>query len=133
MVPPPPPVEAPSGKIFVKGGKIILPHPIRFESNVAQTSPEGEASLVELAGFLKENPHMKVRIDGFTDNKGDRAFNQAVSEYRAIWARLILEKNGIPEGRLQIKGFGSSHPVASNTTEAGQGRNRRLEFTVLSK
>jgi outer membrane protein OmpA-like peptidoglycan-associated protein len=126
-------VEEPKAAVKVIKGKIKPPKPIIFGSNNAQTTPEGESLLRDVADFLKNNPNMKVRIEGYTDNMGDQSFNQAVSEYRAIWVKLLLTNMGIPEGRLEVRGFGSSKPLASNKTEAGRIKNRRVEFTVLTQ
>jgi len=126
-------VEEERGPVKVVRGKIKTPKPIVFGSNVAQTTPEGEALVKEIANFLRENPSLKVRIEGYTDNMGDSSFNQAVSEYRAIWVKLLLTNMGIPEGRIEVRGFGSSKPLASNKTEAGRIKNRRVEFTVLTQ
>jgi len=134
MVTPEPEIEVEERpEVKVVKGKIKPPKPIVFGSNVAQTTPEGEALVKEIANFLRDNPSMKVRIEGYTDNMGDSSFNQAVSEYRAIWVKLLLTNMGIPEGRLEVRGFGSSKPLASNKSETGRIKNRRVEFTVLTQ
>jgi outer membrane protein OmpA-like peptidoglycan-associated protein len=79
--------------------------------------------------MLKAHPEMKLAIEGYTDNVGGAAKNQALSEKRAEAVKTYLVSNsGVPAERLTAKGFGSSKPAASNDTEAGRQKNRRVEL-----
>ena len=84
--------------------------------------------------FLKINPKIKIEIYGHTDNVGDVNSNMALSTDRAFTVRDILVEKGIDEKRLvAFKGFGSSKPIADNSTEDGRSKNRRTEFVVVAK
>jgi outer membrane protein OmpA-like peptidoglycan-associated protein len=88
--------------------------------------------LRQVAGFLKANwPVRLVRVDGHTDDAGDRERNVDLSERRARQVVAFLVGEGVAPARLDAKGFGPKVPVAPNRTEAGRAQNRRVEFTVL--
>ncbi len=101
---------------------------ILFDLNLATIKPESETVLEEVLKMLKAEPTWKITIEGHTDSSGTLAFNQTLSEKRAIAVKDYLVKHGISAERLQTKGFGSSKPVADNATEAGRAQNRRVEL-----
>ena len=74
---------------------------------------------------------MKIEIIGHTDNKGEGIMNQELSEERAKAVFNYLISKNIPSQRLSYRGLGSSKPIASNETEAGRKKNRRVEFVVI--
>ena len=86
--------------------------------------------LNEIAEFLIENPDLTIRISGHTDNAGDPGLNKALSLERAAAVRDYLVEKGIEFEKLRIAGWGGTRPVASNATEAGRAKNRRVELTV---
>ncbi|WP_026953921.1 OmpA family protein [Algoriphagus vanfongensis] len=86
--------------------------------------------LDEIAEFLKKNEGFKIRINGHTDSAGDPGLNKALSLERAGAVRDYLVENGIGFERLRISGWGGTRPVASNATEAGRSKNRRVDLTV---
>ncbi|WP_447641146.1 MULTISPECIES: OmpA family protein [Chitinophagaceae] len=91
-------------------------------------------SLIELntvLQLLNENPTLRLRINGYTDNKGSQAINQPLSANRAKAVVDFLIKNGVAKDRLESKGFGDSQPIASNMTEEGRALNRRTEIEVI--
>jgi OOP family OmpA-OmpF porin len=73
---------------------------------------------------------LKLGIYGHTDNSGTDAVNVPLSERRANAVRSYLLKKGLPEERIETKGFGAAQPVADNKTEAGKSRNRRVEIVL---
>ena len=81
--------------------------------------------------FLKENASVSIEISGHTDNIGAVDYNVTLSQKRAHSVAKYLIANNIPQKRVFYKGFGSSKPIASNDSEIGQKRNRRIEFRVL--
>ncbi|MFN0034992.1 MAG: OmpA family protein [Saprospiraceae bacterium] len=94
-------------------------------------SPESLAELERLAQLLAENPTLKIQINGHTDNVGDDAFNQNLSEARAKAVHDYLLSKSVSSERLRFKGFGETKPiVGSNDTPEGRTRNRRTEFVV---
>ena len=88
------------------------------------------AQLDEVVKLLNADVNLKLSIEGHTDNKGEEAFNQKMSESRAASVKAYLISKGIEEDRISSKGFGESQPVADNSTEAGRAKNRRVEMKV---
>ncbi|ABG57771.1 OmpA family protein [Cytophaga hutchinsonii] len=111
-------------------GKIILRN-IFFDSGKATIRLESTAELLKLVDLLKNNPTLRIEIAGHTDNIGDETLNQKLSEERAKNVVTFLTANGISAGRLVAKGYGSSQPVAPNTTDTGRQQNRRTEIKIL--
>jgi len=100
---------------------------IQFASGSAAISPKSSALLDRLAHEARACPGT-IRIEGFTDNTGRPGANQRLSTVRAAAVRAALIERGIPAERLQSRGHGAKHPLASNHTAAGRARNRRIEF-----
>lgn len=104
---------------------------VKFKRGTAELEGENtEASLSDLAIFLKENPQIKIRINGHTDNAGDHGLNKQLSLERAGSVRNFLIDKGVNFENLRISGWGGTRPVASNATEAGRVKNRRVELAV---
>jgi outer membrane protein OmpA-like peptidoglycan-associated protein len=127
--PPPPPAPAPVPK------KIIL-RGINFDFNKYNIKREFAPVLDEAAQILKDNPSVKVTVEGHTDAIGSDAYNQRLSERRANAVRSYLVSRGVAADRLDAVGYGESRPVAPNKTPNGkddpEGRamNRRAELKV---
>ena len=101
-----------------------------FETGSAALLPTSSAELDRLAALLTDVPSLRIQINGHTDNVGDDASNQRLSEARAKSVYDFLISKNIAGDRLKYKGFGESQPVESNDTAEGRGRNRRTEFVV---
>jgi outer membrane protein OmpA-like peptidoglycan-associated protein len=86
--------------------------------------------LQKVIRFLTENPQIKVEISGHTDNTGNQAYNQQLSEKRAQSVYSYIIENGINPKRLTRKGYGSVRPITPNDSEEGRQQNRRIEFTI---
>jgi OOP family OmpA-OmpF porin len=104
---------------------------VRFASNSADILPGAGAAIASVSAVLKQNPDLRIQIDGYTDSSGAAAYNQSLSERRAEAIRKELVADGIAATRLDAKGFGEENPIADNATRAGRAENRRIEFTVL--
>jgi OOP family OmpA-OmpF porin len=89
-------------------------------------------SLDEVVQILKNDPDMKLIIEGHTDNTGTPPKNQILSENRAKAVMQYLIAAGIAPARLQANGYGQEQPVADNTTSAGRSKNRRVELKVFN-
>jgi outer membrane protein OmpA-like peptidoglycan-associated protein len=114
-----------------ESGNIILLDNVNFKRGTAELEGEDtKASLSELAAFLLENPQMKLRIHGHTDSAGDPSLNKALSLERAGSVRDFLITQGVPFESLRISGWGGTRPRASNATEVGRSKNRRVELEV---
>ena len=119
--------------LLTKDGDVLkIPDRIRFKSGSAELLPSDKAILDPVAAALKAmGGTLRIRIEGHTDNAGDREFNVDLAERRAWSVRSYLMEQGVDGERLFAKGFGSTRPVASNTTDAGRAQNRRVEFHVI--
>lgn len=114
-----------------ESGSIILLENVKFKRGTAELEEDDtKASLAELAGFLLDHPEMKLRIHGHTDSAGDPGLNKALSLERAGSVRDFLITQGVPFESLRISGWGGTRPKASNDTEVGRSKNRRVELEV---
>jgi len=119
-------------KVFVAKKSLVLEN-VLFESGNSILLKESYVSLDKLVSQLLANKVMKIEIRGNTDNVGDETQNQTLSEERAKAVVDYLISRKIEKSRLSYKGFGSKQPIASNETEEGRKKNRRVEFVVLTK
>jgi len=117
------------GKLLT--GKKFVTHAINFDVSKSTIKQESMGFIAQLAQFLKENPTVKLEIDGHTDSDGDAAANITLSEARANEVKKALVSFGIPENRLTTKGFGSTKPIKPNNTAEDKAENRRVEFISL--
>jgi SH3 domain-containing YSC84-like protein 1 len=108
-------------------GRVTLSN-LHFETGKAAITPDSEASLTDAVNALKEHPDWKIRVEGFTDNVGSREANLKLSTDRANAVMNWLADHGIDRSRLSAKGFGDARPVASNSTDEGRAKNRRVEI-----
>ncbi len=109
-------------------GKAVL-YGILFATGKAEISPLSKEPLNEIADYLKSNPAVRLVVTGHTDSRGDFAHNVSLSEQRAqAVVKTLVENYAIDPARLVAFGAGMSAPVASNETEAGRARNRRVEL-----
>lgn len=104
---------------------------VYFNVGQAIVLEESFLQLNNLVNYLKENPELKIRIEGHTDNQGDVKANQKLSLDRAYNVRKYLVDKGIISKRIQFKGYGSSKPVSPNDTEENRSKNRRVEYTFI--
>lgn len=103
--------------------------PITFRTGSADITAEGQEILGRAAETIQAIGS-DVLIAGHTDDQGDAAVNQALSEARAASVAAYLVTLGVPEELLSTVGFGESQPVADNGTSVGRAQNRRIEFVV---
>ncbi len=102
---------------------------IYFDVDKRDIKPESEPTLAEMAKLLKDNPALKVYITGHTDNTGSFDHNMKLSQDRAAAVvSALVGKHGIAAARLKGVGAGPISPVASNRTEEGRAKNRRVEL-----
>ena len=103
------------GDILYKPGEVAL-------------RPEAATVVKEIASQLKKDTSLKLYVVGHTDSQGKYKDNLSVSKKRAEWLVKELTKQGVAASRLQADGVGPLAPVASNDTEEGRARNRRVEL-----
>ncbi|MGH7444616.1 MAG: OmpA family protein, partial [Longimicrobiales bacterium] len=102
---------------------------IFFDTGSDTLRPESTPTLKAIAQMLEEHEDLNLTIEGHTDNAGDEAANQNLSERRAASVRAYLvEQHGIDPERLEAQGFGESQPAVSNDTAEGRQQNRRVEL-----
>lgn len=111
-------------------GEVTL-YGITFDFNKDTLRPGSEKVLLEVVKVLQALPDLKVEIQGHTCDIGGRAYNLKLSQARAETVKSFLVQQGIAESRLSPKGYGMDQPVASNATEEGREKNRRVVFKKL--
>ncbi|MBC8084222.1 MAG: OmpA family protein [Hymenobacter sp.] len=104
---------------------------VNFDPDKATIRPESEPTVAEVVTLLRQNPTLRLAVQGHTDNTSTPAHNQQLSEGRAAAVVASLTRAGIAAGRLQAAGFGQSQPLADNATEEGKAQNRRVELVRL--
>ncbi|MFT0695136.1 OmpA family protein [Acinetobacter bereziniae] len=102
---------------------------VNFATDQVNILPESQTQIEQVIQLLKNNPELKLTINGHTDGSGDAKHNQALSEQRAnAVVKALTDNTGIQQNRLTAKGFGDTQPVAENSTENGKALNRRVEL-----
>jgi outer membrane protein OmpA-like peptidoglycan-associated protein/tetratricopeptide (TPR) repeat protein len=115
---------------FLDRQPIVLKN-VRFATGSADLLPSSNNELDRLERLLLENPALEIRINGHTDNVGQAADNQQLSEQRAKAVYDYLVAAGVDADRLAYEGFGERQPIADNDTPEGRSQNRRTEFEVI--
>jgi outer membrane protein OmpA-like peptidoglycan-associated protein len=101
---------------------------INFETGKSDIKPESQQIVDQIVEMLKQNSDLKISIEGHTDNVGSDKSNKVLSENRAKSVMNALVSAGIEKSRLSSKGWGSTKPIADNSTEDGRFKNRRVEI-----
>jgi hypothetical protein len=112
-------------------GKSIVLKNVFYETDSYELKKESEIELNKVVQFLKINPGIRIEISGYTDNVGETAYNQVLSENRAKTVANYLILASVNAQRIVFKGYGMSNPVTSNDTEEGRARNRRTELKII--
>jgi len=117
---------------MLKPYDVIVLYGIYFEYNKATILPESYPVIDEAAAIVMNHPNIKVEINGHTDAIGTPEYNLGLSYMRANVVRdYLIEVHEISPERLVPMAYGESRPVASNTTEEGRAKNRRVEFFIM--
>jgi len=106
---------------------------ITFDTNKTTIKAESEAQLNDIAEILKAYPKVKIKVGGYTDDTGNARANKRLSNGRAIAVKKALVAKGIKSNVMDAEGYGSEFPVASNDTEEGRQKNRRIDVRVTEK
>ncbi len=119
-------------RVVRKGARLVLTllSGSGFDSGSFRLTKDAEATLTALAGTLREFNKTLVSVHGHTDASGGEAANALLSERRARAVARVLAGNGVDRRRLVVVGRGQLDPVASNETEDGRARNRRIEIHI---
>ena len=111
-------------------GKIIT-YGITFDVGKSTIKPESMTEINRIAQLMKDNPDLKFSVEGHTDNTGNAASNQTLSEARSKAVLDKLVEMGISNDRLKSAGKGQTKPIADNSTDEGRAKNRRVEFVKI--
>ncbi|MCI2235642.1 MAG: OmpA family protein [Helicobacter sp.] len=103
---------------------------VEFPSDSAVVDPAYYPEIQDFAKYMEQNPEKTAVINGHTDSTGSAAYNQKLSEKRAVSVKNEIVKQGISSERLEAKGYGEEKPIASNKTREGRQKNRRVEAEV---
>jgi OmpA-OmpF porin, OOP family len=101
---------------------------LNFATNSAVLQPSSASQLDQIATMLKGAATLNIEVAGHTDNVGDAAANQKLSDARAAAVAKALVDRGVAASRISAKGYGATQPVADNRTEDGRTKNRRVEL-----
>jgi outer membrane protein OmpA-like peptidoglycan-associated protein len=118
-------VERQGDKLYV-----ALPSGILFDVDKDQVRSEANQPLATAADVLVKYPDTYVTVEGHTDSTGSHEHNQSLSERRAMRVRDVLAGNGVPMGRLSVRGYGETDPIADNATAEGRQLNRRVQLEI---
>jgi OmpA-OmpF porin, OOP family len=103
---------------------------VTFEFNSSVLTANGRSVLEPAVKFLLNQPQLRAEVAGHTDSVGSDAYNLRLSRQRAESVRSYLVSRGVAAGQLTAVGYGESRPVASNQTDEGRARNRRVELHI---
>ncbi|MBM3178596.1 MAG: OmpA family protein [Bacteroidetes bacterium] len=114
----------------IEVGAVVRLKNIYFDYDRTTLKKESSVELGKVVSFLKENPSVRIEIQGHTDSQGSDQYNLTLSQGRSQSVVDYLVGQGVDRNRLAAKGFGETKPIESNDTEVGRAANRRVEFTV---
>ena len=117
----------------LKPGEILVTNNILFDFAKSLLRNESYAELDKIVRMMRANPTMKIELSAYTDEIGNAKRNQDLSEDRAFASKQYLLSKNIEADRIISKGYGKLNPIASNKTEEGRQKNRRVEFKILEK
>jgi OmpA-OmpF porin, OOP family len=121
-------------EVVVKGDQIVVLGRIEFATRKDQIRSESEPILDGVLRVMQANPDItKLSVEGHTDNRGGKDFNQGLSKRRAAAVVKWLVAHGVDKQILSSAGFGQDRPMTSNDTDEGRQTNRRVEFHIVER
>lgn len=112
-----------------RGVVINLPD-ILFEFDRDRLTPEARRTINEISDVIRDVPHRDLSVEGHTDSIGSMRYNKDLSLRRAQSVARELQSHSVPSQRMKIEGFGEGAPIATNNSEEGRARNRRVEVII---
>lgn len=109
-------------------GLVMTLGDVLFKAASADLELSANRTLLKVVHFLQLNPNRRVRIEGYTDNRGDAGENLALSKARAQAVGDFMQSLGIDAGRMEVIGYGEQYRVAENASVRGRAQNRRVEI-----
>lgn len=123
-------VQTPSGEPVPAHVTLRLSEDVFFEQGSSAITDRGTRRVAEVASLLRQSPDAIIHVKGYTSSEGPDEYNMRLSENRARVVANQLVANGVDPARITALGMGESNPIASNQTEAGRAKNRRVEIEV---
>jgi OmpA-OmpF porin, OOP family len=114
--------------VIVTEKEIKITQQIHFEFDKDKIRRESFPILDAVADVIRQNPKIRIEIQGHTDNKGAAEYNKRLSDRRAASVKKYLVSKGIDDSRLTSRGYGMEVPIVPNTTDQGRALNRRVQF-----
>ena len=115
-----------------RGVVINLPD-ILFEFDRSNLTREAHRTIEEIVDVIKGVPDRAISVEGHTDSVGTVMYNKQLSERRARSVANKLSRGGISQARMQVTGFGEGSPIATNNSDRGRARNRRVEVIIENR
>ncbi len=136
--PPPPPAPEPAPepppRVELKEDKIEIHEKVQFAYNSAEILAASHSLLNEVADVIKKTARIKkIQVEGHASSDGNDDYNLKLSDKRAKSVRAYLVTQGVPDTKVVAKGFGETKPIATNDTEEGKEKNRRVEFNIVEQ
>ena len=132
--PDPDPTKNGCPRVRVTETEVFILEQVQFDTSKATIKKVSDPLLDNVAQVLKEHPELlKLEVQGHTDNKGVKISNQLLSQSRAEAVKKAMVKRGIDAKRLTAKGYGQDQPIATNDTDEGRTKNRRVQFKIIEK
>jgi outer membrane protein OmpA-like peptidoglycan-associated protein len=110
--------------------RVILPESVTFRTASSVVDPGFRPALRSVSESLRQYPNSTVRVVGHTDNVGSAAYNNQLSQERAMAVAQELIAAGTPASRITVSGRGFYEPITSNASAAGRAQNRRVEIVI---
>lgn len=111
--------------------KVLFPANLMFAVNKSNIDSAIQPSMKRFASALNKYNRTAILISGYTDSLGSEEYNDKLSSQRADTAKHTLVNYEVKDSRINTWGMGERHPIASNATEEGRSKNRRVEFVIL--
>ncbi len=120
-------------QVIRQGDDLVLniPSGITFAYDSATVQPQFQRTLDQVADTLRQYNQTYIDVYGHTDSTGSDAYNQTLSERRAVSVADYLSAHGVQAARIGTRGYGETQPIASNDTDAGRAANRRVEVKIV--
>jgi outer membrane protein OmpA-like peptidoglycan-associated protein len=115
----------------IEKGKSVNLNNLFFDFDAYTLREKSKTELRKIVSFLTRYPDLRIEVEGHTDNVGDESYNQNLSLNRAKAVFDFLVEAGVAAGRVEVKGYGMTRPIASNEIEKGREQNRRIAFKIL--
>ncbi len=122
------------GSVQLTGNRIEILERVYFDTSRASIKPRSHSVLDQVASVMKAHPDIRrLRVRGHTDARGSEKSNLKLSQQRAVSVKEYLVNQEVEAERLSARGYGETHPIASNDTAEGRAKNRRVEFHIVER